>query len=213
VELLHQLRRRFGKSEIREEDRLRLQSLRSTAELKETPSAGVSRDFLARIEAKIKLEFSNAPDDGRAFELVNKTNQFNLNGHRYTEAEWQAYFRTPGAILVTASYEDRFGPLGKIAVLGVRPGPEKLHVDIWVMSCRAFSRDIEFQILKRLYERFGASRIEFSFHPTERNGPLQEFFRVFFPAGVPADGLELTATVFEHNRPQLFHQVIESSNG
>ena len=34
-------------------------------------------------------------------------------------------------------------------------------------------------MLQRLYQRFGASRIEFSFHPTDRNGPLQEFFRVF----------------------------------
>jgi FkbH-like protein len=213
VDLLKQLRCRFGKSEIREEDRLRLRSLRSTAALEQAPSAGASQDFLARLEAKIKLEFSTAPGDGRAFELVNKTNQFNLNGRRYTEAEWQAYFCTPRTFLVTASYEDRFGPLGKIAVLGVRAGSEKLRVDIWVMSCRAFSRHIEFQILQRLYERFCASRIEFSFRPTERNGPLQEFFRVFFPAGVPADKLELTAGVFEQNRPQLFHQVIESSYG
>jgi FkbH-like protein len=213
VELLNQLRRRFGKSEIREEDRLRLQSLRSTAALEQPPSAGTSADFLAGLEAKIRLEFSRAPDDGRAFELVNKTNQFNLNGQRYTETEWQAYFRTPETFLVTATYEDRFGPLGKIAVLGVRVGPEKVQADIWVMSCRAFSRHIEFQMLQRLYQRFGASRIEFSFHPTDRNGPLQDFFRVFFPAGVPTDGLELTAGVFEQNRPQLFHQVIESSNG
>jgi FkbH-like protein len=212
VELLIQLRRRFGKSEIGEEDRLRLQSLRANSTLEPAPSAGLSRDFLARLEAKIKLEFSSDPGDSRAFELVNKTNQFNLNGHRYTEAEWQAYFRTPGTFLVTASYEDRFGPLGKIAVLGARAGTEKLHVDIWVMSCRSFSRDIEFQMLQRLYERFGAARIEFSYRSTERNGPLQEFFRGFFPTGVPADGLELTAEVFEHNRPQLFHHVIESSH-
>jgi FkbH-like protein len=213
VGLLNQLRRRFGKREIREEDRLRLQSLRSTAALEKAPSVGTSADFLAGLKAKIRLEFSRAPDDGRAFELVNKTNQFNLNGHRYTETEWQAYFRAPGTFLVTASYEDRFGPLGKIAVLGVRVGAEKVQVDVWVMSCRAFSRHIEFQMLQRLYQRFGASRIEFSFHPTERNGPLQEFFRVFFPAGVPTDRLELTAGIFEQKRPSLFHQVIESSNG
>lgn len=76
------------------------------------------------------------------------------------------------------------------------------------MSCR----HIEFQVLQRLHQRFGALRIEFSFHPTDRNGPVQEFFRVFFSAGVPTDRLELTAG-FLKNWPQVFHQVIESTNG
>ena len=49
---------------------------------------------------------------------MNKTNQFNLNGVRYTEAEWKSLSRRPGAFLATVSYEDRFGPLGRIAVLG-----------------------------------------------------------------------------------------------
>lgn len=213
VELLGQLRGRFGKSEIREEDRWRLQSLRSTVALGKVRSLGTSTDFLAGLEAKIMMEYLKAADDGRTFELVNKTNQFNLNGKRFSKAEWKAYFETPGAFLVTTSYEDRFGPLGKIAVLGGRAVAEKMQVDMWVLSCRAFSRHIEFQILHRLYQKFGARSIAFSFHPTDRNGPLQEFFRIFFPSGILAEWLELSAGVFEQNRPKLFHQVIESSNG
>jgi len=212
IELLNQLRARFGKSEIREEDHLRLQSLRSSAELQQSRSAEASADFLSRLNAKITLEYSEAPSDGRAFELVNKTNQFNLNGRRYSESEWQSYFRAPGAFLVTASYEDRFGPLGKIGVLAGRSEPEALLVDMWVMSCRAFSRHIEFQMLERLYKRFEAACIRFSFHPTERNGPLQEFFARFFDAGLGQDGLDLPAAAFVKCRPQLFHQVIESSH-
>lgn len=61
------------------------------------------------------------------------------------------------------------------------------------MNCR----HIEFQVLQRLHQRFGALRIEFSFHPTDRNGPVQEFFGVFFSAGVPTGRLELTAGFFE----------------
>jgi hypothetical protein len=71
------------------------------------------------------------------------------------------------------------------------------------LSCR----HIKFQMLQRLYQRFGASRTQFSFHLTDRNGPVQERSRVFFPAGVPTDRLELTAGVFEQNWPQSF-QVI-----
>jgi FkbH-like protein len=168
---------------------------------------------LKRLNATVTLDYSKASGDGRAFELVNKTNQFNLNGRRYTESEWQNYFRAPGAFLVTASYEDRFGPLGKIGVLGGRSEPGAVLVDMWVMSCRAFSRHIEFQMIERLYQRFGAACIRFSFHPTERNGPLQEFFTRFFPSGgLGKEGLNLPAAIFEQKRPQLFHQVIESSH-
>ena len=89
----------------------------------------------------------------RAFELINKTNQFNLNGRRWKEPEWRRFLGEPGAFLVTASYEDKFGPLGEIAAMLGTAGAGKLSVDAWVMSCRAFSRRIEHQCLKYLFER------------------------------------------------------------
>ena len=48
---------------------------------------------------------------------MNKTNQFNLNGRRFQEAEWQNWLNAPDTVLVTASYRDKYGPLGKIAVI------------------------------------------------------------------------------------------------
>jgi hypothetical protein len=66
--------------------------------------------------------------------------------------------------------------------------------------------------LQRLHQRFDAVRIEFSFHPTDRNGPVQEFFRVSFPASLPTDRLELTVAFLKY-WPKAFYQVIESANG
>ena len=63
-----------------------------------------------------RLIFARGPDDRRAFELVNKTNQFNLNGRRFQPADWAAALARPGAWLAVVSYQDRFGALGKIAV-------------------------------------------------------------------------------------------------
>jgi FkbH-like protein len=213
VELVYRLRSLFGKNEVRDEDRLRLESLRSSAAIEAAQSTGAAPDFLARLNAKIVLRFSTSANDGRAFELVNKTNQFNLNGRRYTESEWRSYFERPDVFLVTAEYEDRFGPLGKIAVMGGYGAPGGLQVDIWVMSCRAFSRHIEFQMLRRLYEKYRASRIRFSFKPTERNGPIQEFFGRFVKTELAENGLELSASTFEQGRPELFHNVTETIDG
>lgn len=207
--LLQQLRTSFGKQDIREEDRLRLQSLRAVAKLdQERPAAEVSSDFLARLEAKVTFEASGA--DPRAFDLVNKTNQFNLNGARYTEAEWKSRTHRPGAFLTTVSYEDRFGPLGRIAVVGGYMEGDRCVVDIWVMSCRAFSRQIEFQSLRQLFAKSGASVIRILFRPTERNGPLQTFLGHFLsPDSIGEGELDLQLTVFEESCPPLFHEVIE----
>jgi FkbH-like protein len=204
VALITHLRTRFGKSEVLEEDKLRLQSLRSAASLEETRESEASEDFLARLQARITFEASNPSDDRRTFELVNKTNQFNLNGQRYTEAEWKANFQQPGAFLFTVSYTDRFGPLGKIAAVAGRHREAGLcEVDQWVMSCRAFSRHIEFETLRHLFAKPEISRIRFRFKPTERNGPLQSFFQRFFPGAALGEGdLELTAAVFEQYGPR-----------
>lgn len=207
--LLQQLRTLFGREEILEEDRLRLQSLRVAAKFDRESPTEASADFLARLEAKVTFEASGA-DDPRAFELVNKTNQFNLNGVRYTEAEWKSRLHRPGAFLTTVRYEDRFGPLGRIAVLGGYIQDGRCFVDVWVMSCRAFSRHIEFQALRQLFAKCGASGIRFLFRPTERNGPLQTFFAHFFSPDSMAEGeLDLPAVVFEEFCPPLFHQVTE----
>jgi FkbH-like protein len=207
--LLQLLRARFGKEDVAEEDRLRLQSLRATALLDGEISSEASADFLSSLGAKVTFEKSGA-ENTRAFELVNKTNQFNLNGIRYTETEWKAQRSRPGAFLTTVSYEDRFGPLGRIAVVaGIIEG-DQCFVDTWVLSCRAFSRQIEFQTLRQLFAQSGASVIRFRFKPTERNGPLQTFLRHFFSPEAMADAeLDLPAVVFEQSCPTLFHEVVE----
>ena len=206
VALLWQLRTWFGKKEVLEEDRLRLKSIRASAAAAQENTAEPSADFLARSEAKLTLEAAGS--DQRAFELVNKTNQFNLNGLRYSEGEWKALRERSGGFLVTVSYEDRFGPLGRIAVLGGHVEKDICYVETWVMSCRAFSRQIEFQSIKQLFEKTGASEIRFRFKPTDRNGPLQTFFAHFFNGKSSAEGeLRLRSDEFERLCPSLFHQV------
>ena len=209
VELVHQLRGRFGKELVREEDQLRLKSLRTAAAAVESSHGEISTDFLARLEAKLTLDFSTGANDQRAMELVNKTNQFNLNGRRFTEVEWRSYFEHPGAFLLTATYEDRFGPLGKIAALAGLVEAGKVRVEVCVMSCRAFARHIEFRVLESLYRKFGAEQITFGFQPTTRNKPLREFFSRFFAAGVPEGEFELSAAEFAGACPPLFQEVSE----
>jgi FkbH-like protein len=207
-DLLVTLRSAFGKNAISQEDAIRLQSLRNAAPLLEAVDGhGTSDEFLKQTDAVVTFDYTKSAKGGRAFELVNKTNQFNLNGRRLTESAWSAHLADPSSFLVTISYQDRFGPLGKIAVVLGRRQNKKLLVNSWVMSCRAFSRRIEHQTLKQLFEKFDADSLSFDFQPTDRNGPLQDLFKEFW--GAPDLRPVLSRDFFYEKAPRLFHRVEE----
>jgi FkbH-like protein len=209
-ELLANLRASFGKTAISKEDGIRLESLRSAAPLLDAlgQDGNASDEFLKRADAFVSFDFTKRPKDGRAFELVNKTNQFNLNGKRFSESEWTKFLADPASFLVTVTYQDKYGPLGKIAVLLGKVEDKKVHVAAWVMSCRAFSRRVEHHSLKRLFEKFDADEAVFDFQATERNGPTQDFF-LELVGDPPQPGLKISRTSFLEKTPSLFHRVEE----
>lgn len=210
LQLCWRLRDLFGKDSIAEEDMLRLPSLRQSFELEdEKVNLTHSSDlFLQQAEAELELKYTNEPVDARILELLNKTNQFNLNGQRYTSAELQRYALSEKAFFLVASYRDRYGPLGKIAVITGRQQDHLLLLDNWVMSCRAFGRRIEYACLDAIYNRYGANEIEFGFVATDRNGPLKTFLQEIL--GVPpASGCRLSRDQFKDRRLETYHSVIE----
>lgn len=205
--LLYRLRDLFAKQTITQEDSLRRESLRAgSVFLEKTFGAGASQEnFLDDAEAKIKFDFATAANP-RSLELVNKTNQFNLNGTRYNEAEWNDRLAQPNAFLVSASYRDKYGPLGVIVVLTGQASDTAVTVTTWVMSCRAFGRRIEYQCLKAILDRFPAQEIMFEFSPTPRNGYLQEFSELFL-GRKPTGPFSISRAVFLDKCPRLYHEV------
>jgi len=175
-ELVFRLRDLFGKNSIMQEDSIRLETIKNSHAGLATYEAGrvALTSFLEEIEADMSFNLSKSPLDPRALELVNKTNQFNLNGKRFTEASWYNYLRDPTSFLMLVSYKDKFGPLGKIAVIAGRRN-SKLKIDMWAMSCRAFSRRIEHRCLEELFARFDVDEIELDYLQTNRNSPVSQF--------------------------------------
>lgn len=212
-DLLTHLRAQFGKPTVSQEDSLRLESLRNAAPVLEAlgPGGSAADEFLKHAEASVLFDFTKQTRDSRAFELVNKTNQFNLNGKRFSESEWTKFLAHPDTFLLSVSYRDKYGPLGKIAVLLGSVRDNKLHIAAWVMSCRAFSRRIEHQSLNQLFEKFGADEAVFDFQPTERNRPLQDFF-LEIAGAPPQQGLKVSRTSFMEEAPLLFHRVEEAKD-
>jgi FkbH-like protein len=206
--LLQRLRDIFGKSLLQEEDAIRLDSLRRADP---TQQAG-EKNFLEQAEAEITFNFNRETLDPRALELINKTNQFNLNGNRHTQMSLQTYVRDANAFLLVASYKDKYGPLGKIAIIAGRHIGKKLLIDTWVMSCRAFSRQIEHGCFEELVAKFDADEIEFDFVATPRNEPLRIFLTELLGAS-PASPCRLAKRDFLNRQPKTYHRVLELTNG
>ena len=177
LELCEQLRDLFGKPAVHLEDTLRQSSIHANARLQEAAEQSTNGDFIRDLQGKLTFDARKDSTNKRLLELINKTNQFNLNGVRISEGEWLRHLEDDSGFAVGVSYEDRFGPLGVIAVMAGRQKAGLVEVTSWVLSCRAFSRKIEHQMLDYLFRRRGAKTIRLSFQPTERNRPLQEFLR------------------------------------
>ncbi len=208
-QLLGKLRNLFGKHTISSEDSIRTESLRNSAAFALAQGdLGSPEAFLESIEPVLEFSFQKEPPDPRVLELLNKTNQFNLNGYRFTEADWQSYLLSPETFVQVISYRDKFGPLGKIAVATGRKNKGSLILDRWVMSCRAFSRRIEHCALYKLFERFEAEEIQFDFVATSRNTPLQQFFKDLTGED-PQPMYRLTQTRFMERCPRLSHKFQE----
>jgi FkbH-like protein len=102
----------------------------------------LSRDeFLKSLDLKLNLfEIDGVAHRAfpRVLELINKTNQFNTTGKRWTEQECMAAFAA-GCRFLAFEVEDRFTAYGLVGVIVVKGA----CIAQFVMSCRVAGMDVE----------------------------------------------------------------------
>ena len=135
-----------------------------------TEGAGLM-DFLKGLDMVLTLRDRTNDDWTRAHQLINKTNQFNLNGRRFDESQVATVLADGGRIF-TAVLDDRAGSHGEIiACLIDRDG----MVHALVMSCRVFQRRVEYAFMLWLLSHWQGPALSFAFSATERNEPFRNF--------------------------------------
>ena len=178
--LLDQLAELFEPEVVTVEDRERTEMYRRRlAGMVPSDVAGADLTaFLQQLEMKLDIHDRSKGDRSRAVQLINKTNQFNLNGRRMGDDEVERILASGGR-LFSASLRDRHGEHGEIlSYLVTGDGV----VESFVMSCRVFQRRVEHAFLCWLIEA-GLAPSALRFAETARNEPMQQFLR--------ADGLTL----------------------
>jgi FkbH-like protein len=137
-------------------------------------SGSSNYSHLMGMELKL-TSHENAFSDARCLELINKTNQFNLNGIRVSDASWKEKAAQEGSFCYSFELSDRFGPYGTIAVCtGEVNGPD-IQIHNFVVSCRALGRGVEAMILDYIVDRLKISKILCNYSQTGRNEPIRVF--------------------------------------
>ncbi|MBT8595651.1 HAD-IIIC family phosphatase [Polynucleobacter paneuropaeus] len=129
-------------------------------------------EFLRSLQVKLNFFEVGGSEDlkyPRVFELLNKTNQFNTNGKRWTPEEVAKGFAT-GLKIYAFDVNDNFTDYGLVGVI-LCSGPEILQM---VMSCRVAGLDVEIAAIAKLIDEIRKSvgqdaKIEASYHSTSAN--------------------------------------------
>lgn len=114
----------------------------------------------------------------RVSQLSKRTNQFNLNGARYSEAELRRVLQSPTCRALIVSARDRFGDYGTIGGALCEMNGERFHIaGLWI-SCRALGRGIESKLMAeigRIAAEEGYAQVSFGYVDTSRNVPIRIF--------------------------------------
>lgn len=168
---LDRLARLFDRHQLTAEDAERTELYRRRlAAQPPAESAGLA-DFLKGLAMRLTLRERTGGDGTRALQLINKTNQFNLNGIRLEQGEVAALLARGGR-LFTATLEDRTGSQGEVLACLIEASG---RVRALVMSCRVLQRRVEYAFLAWLLGRWEGPPLSFDFAATERNEPVRQF--------------------------------------
>lgn len=175
----------FGAWRVSAEDRIRTGSFIQERQRQAVTLGNESADHGLSHLKELSLEISinvDAFEDPRSFELINKTNQFNLTGARISREQWLSWSTAPGAACLSARLKDRYGDFGVICILvGVRQG-DGLEVHQFVLSCRAFGRGVEDIVLGNLIQQASCDWITGSFLDSGKNEPARLFLAKYAAA-------------------------------
>jgi FkbH-like protein len=141
---------------------------------RETAKAVMTREeFLASLDVSVGIRPMNTIEDERfprALELLNKSNQFNTTGKRWTIGECQQAFLS-GAVFETFEVGDKYTDYGLVGIAIVRD-----HIIIqFVMSCRVVGLGVEQAVIAGLAANHLALKGVYT--PTEANGLCRDLYQ------------------------------------
>ena len=171
---------------ITDESSARTAMVQAQVEREEQRKSLSNEDFLKSLDVRqtfFKINDTSHPRFKRVMELINKTNQFNTTGKRWTFEECATAF-AQGACFYAFDLADRFTEYGLVGILIADRG----SISQFVMSCRIMGLDAELNavaFVARVLAEEGAQEVVARLVATDRNLPCRN---VYARAGFVARG-------------------------
>ncbi|WP_310888957.1 HAD-IIIC family phosphatase [Gluconacetobacter dulcium] len=174
-------------SKISSESSNRTEMIKAQVEREDFKNSVSQEEFIKSLDIKYEeIEINDVENEGffRSFELLNKTNQFNTTGERWSQEACQAAF-AQGMKFVSFKVEDKFTAYGLVVVALVQQN----EIKQFIMSCRVMGLGVEEHVTRTLLKKMRDAGYSFAtarLVETEKNLPCRSIFK--------ANGFALTET-------------------
>ncbi|MEY8199230.1 MAG: HAD-IIIC family phosphatase [Colwellia sp.] len=172
--------RLFDGSRLTEEDRNRNQmySGNSQREIAKRKSTNIG-EFLGSLTMSAQFSPINNLSNARSYQMLTKTNQFNLTTIRYSEAEVIKIANDSQWLTLTASLTDKFGDNGQVGLMFVKLLGDEAVIDTFLMSCRVIGRTLETAIISEVADKLrklGIVSLKARYFPTHKNELVKDLY-------------------------------------
>ncbi len=171
----------FDKLKVTRDDQIRADFYRSDIKRSRLQSETYSfKDFIEKLGLKITISELRNDEIGRASQMTQRVNQFNLKTIRRDEGTVMKLMQNPSFHAYSVNVSDRFADYGLVGSLAFEIRKSRIIVDTFLLSCRALGKGVEHAMLA-LVGRFGIDNnirdIEIEYIPSERNTPIANFLQ------------------------------------
>jgi len=135
-------------------------------------------EFLQKSNITINIEVPTKDNYERIHEIVQRTNQMNFSGTKYSKQDLFNVLKDPDRECFLIDAVDNYGKYGHIGFCVVQASAVPRVMDL-MFSCRVQSKRVEHAFLLFLMQRYadiGATEFEVRYRETERNKPLAQVF-------------------------------------
>lgn len=168
---------------VSEESKHRRQSYLNEAKRKQFSAnfGGAKSDYFSFLRA-CELQMSvftptSEEERTRCLELLLRSNQYNVSGHRYNEDEFGQLLSSVEYFCQAFKVKDRFGDYGIVGFASFEAKGSDLQLKDFVMSCRVAMKHVERAFFYAVVNSplfADKQRLRINIFKTERNTPLRE---------------------------------------
>lgn len=136
-------------------------------------------EYLRSLDMKASIGPFKEEQVERITQLINKTNQFNLTTRRYTTSETQQAAKAENSITLAGRLVDKFGDNGITSAIIATQNGSNAEIDLWIMSCRVFKRNLEQAMFDALVQQAaarGITTLTGRWLPTAKNLLAKDFY-------------------------------------